>query len=103
MLLPFVNFGAASLATPIQWGNLLILGAIHTCLTYILMYSAYQKLPTTTIAVMTFIYPVVAIFVDYFFYGVVLNTYQMIGVFLILFSSFAVSQDIQFRLRRRAA
>jgi drug/metabolite transporter (DMT)-like permease len=103
VLFPFAKIDAVAGATQVQWGYLVILGAVHTCLTYILMYSAFQRLQTAVIAVLTFIYPAVAIFVDFFFYGVVLAPLQMLGVLLILFSSFAVSQNLQLLSRRRAS
>lgn len=94
ILLPFTNMMSMSSATGLQWGYLIILGGVHSCLTYILMYSAYQKLSTPVIAVLTFIYPVVAILVDFIFYEESLNALQFVGGFLILFSSFAVNQNI---------
>mgnify|MGYP002041223047 CR=1 FL=1 len=64
MLLPMADFNALP-AAPLQWGYLVALGVIHTCLMYILMYSAIQKLPTTSTAALSFIYPAVAIPVSY--------------------------------------
>ncbi|MCP9269644.1 DMT family transporter [Xenorhabdus sp. XENO-1] len=101
ILFPFTNIKMMSYATNAQWGYLIILGGVHTCLTYILMYSAYQKLSTTVIAVLTFIYPAVAIIVDFVCYGKSLNAFQLLGVFLIMFSSFAVNQNIPFTLKKK--
>lgn len=95
VLLPFANLDDIISVTNTQWVYLLILGAIHTCLVYILMYSSYQKLETYVVAVLTFIYPVVAIVVDYIFYSVSLSLLQLIGVGLIIFSGYAVNQNIQ--------
>lgn len=94
VLLPFSSFDNITSITNIQWLYLLILGAVHTCLVYILMYSSYQKLQTPTIAVLTFIYPAVAIVVDFIFYDTSLSVLQMIGVGLIMFSGYAVNQNI---------
>ncbi|MFD2207380.1 EamA family transporter [Kiloniella antarctica] len=55
--------------------------------------SAFQKLPTPVIAILSFIYPVVAILVDYIFYSQDLNNLQLMGVFLILFSAAAVNLE----------
>jgi drug/metabolite transporter (DMT)-like permease len=94
ILFPFANMDALPGITGVQWSYLLVLGAVHTCLTYILMYSAFQKLTTPVIAVLSFIYPAVAILVDYVAYDESLDATQMLGVVLILFSSFAVSQNL---------
>ena len=93
ILFPFMEMSSISSVNEKQWLYLFILGLVHTCLTYILMYSSYQKLNATSIAILTFIYPVIAIIVDYIFYGNILNIIQIIGVFLILISSLASSQN----------
>ncbi|MDD7911532.1 EamA family transporter [Pseudovibrio exalbescens] len=64
LLFPLASFDALAEITSIEWSYLLVLGGVHTMLMYILMYSAFQMLPTPVIAVMSFIYPVVAIGVD---------------------------------------
>lgn len=94
LLFPFANFAILDAVTNQQWGYLLALGGIHTCLMYILMYSAFQKLPTPIIAVMSFIYPSIAIFVDYVFYDQSLSVTQFVGIALIMLGSFAVNQNI---------
>ena len=94
VLYPFVSPELAAInATPAQWGCLATLGAVHTCLTYILMYSSYKKLSTLAIAVLTFIYPAVAIVADFMLYDFTLTALQWLGVFLILVSSFAVGRN----------
>lgn len=103
ILFPFTELSGVLYISDIQWGYLIVLGAIHSCLTYILMYSAYQKIPTMIIAVLTFIYPAVAIFVGFIFYEKILNTLQYIGVFLIMFSRFAVNKNIHFLFSRKAS
>ncbi len=103
ILFPFVNTESVSSVSNIQWSYLLILGAFHSCLTYILMYSSYQKLTAPVIAVMTFIYPAVAILVDFYFYDESLNAPQICGVVLILFSSFAVNQNFPVLFKRWTA
>ncbi|MBB5720603.1 drug/metabolite transporter (DMT)-like permease [Loktanella ponticola] len=103
LLLPFANFGALGAIEGVQWGYLVILGGVHTCLMYILLYSAFQKLPTAVIAVMSFVYPVVAIGVDYIFYDQSLSGSQLAGIGLIMFGSFAVNQNLPLKPRFGAA
>jgi len=101
VLLPFSELSGVSDITTTQWTYLFILGAVHTCLTYVLMYSSYKKLSAPVIAVMTFIYPAVAIFVDYYFYGASMSSMQIIGIFMIMFSSYAVNQNLSFFSKRK--
>ena len=102
VLFPFSELSGFADITLKQWGCLFILGAVHSGITYILMYSSYQKLTAPVIAVMTFIYPAVAILVDYYFYDVSLSHVQLAGVFMIMFSSYAVNQNFSLLPRRKA-
>jgi drug/metabolite transporter (DMT)-like permease len=63
---------------------------------YILMYSSYQKLDTTKIAVLSFIYPAVALVIDFAVYGTRLAPIQGLGVVLIFLSSIAVNRNWNF-------
>ncbi|MBO6511264.1 MAG: DMT family transporter [Roseibium sp.] len=68
MLAPFASWNALP-ETTTAWGSLITLGIVHTGIMYILMYGAVQKLPTYLQGAFSFIYPVVAIFVDYAAFG----------------------------------
>ncbi|ARP86493.1 DMT family transporter [Bordetella genomosp. 9] len=83
MLAPMADFSALP-ATAGQWICLAVLGVVHTCLMYILLYSAIQKLPTAMLAALSFIYPAVAILVDYAFFAQRLDLAQAAGISLIL-------------------
>lgn len=92
MLSPLVDFSTApTLADTRVWGYLLALGLINTCFMYIILYSAFQKLQTPVIAVLSFIYPVVALGVDYIFYDQMLSILQFTGIVFILVSAAAVN------------
>lgn len=101
MLLPMADFGALP-AAPLQWGCLVALGLVHTCLMYILMYSAIQKLPTTSTAALSFIYPAVAIMLDFLVYGHRMDGSQIVGVAMIFMAAAGVSLNWSWRLPRRA-
>ena len=104
MLLPLADFSGLP-GGSMQWGYLLILGLVHTCIMYILLYSAFQKLDTTKIAVLSFIYPAVSLFIDYLIYHTRLTPAQGFGVALIFLSSIAVNRNWNFafvRPKRRA-
>ncbi|RED52025.1 DMT family transporter [Aestuariispira insulae] len=90
MLAPLVDFQAAP-QDGRAWGFLVGLGLIHTCIMYILLYSAFQKLKTAAIAILAFVYPAVAILVDYLVYDQDLSLYQMAGIALILIAAAGVN------------
>ena len=101
ILFPFADLQSATHITNVQWGYLLTLGAVHSCLTYVLMYSAYRNLSASTIAIMTFIYPAVAILVDFIFYNKSLNVLQIFGVALIIASSYMANQNVKIFSKRK--
>ena len=71
------------------WFALLTLGLVHTGLMYTLMYSAFQRLSTLSIATLSFVYPLVAIMIDVSVLGVTLTVIQIIGMGLILLAVMA--------------
>ncbi|MEU6774498.1 DMT family transporter [Streptomyces sp. NPDC046759] len=90
LLLPFADFGAMR-GTGWGWGWLAGLGLIHTGLMYVLMYAAYAKLPTSKIAVLAFVYPAVAMLMDWLVYGHHIGLVQALGVPLIVTASLKVT------------
>jgi len=67
-----------------HWPYLLVLGLIHTTLMYSLLYAAFRTLPTHLIGLLGFVYPVVALLVDYLAYGHALGGLQLLGVGVIV-------------------
>lgn len=63
-----------------SWLWLAGLGAIHTGVAYTLMYSGMARLNTGRIALFQFIYPAVAIFIDWLFFGQHLSSLQLLGI-----------------------
>lgn len=86
---PAANF--AALPSPIDdapaWGTLVAMGVIYTGLVYILLYGAIQKLPTALTGALSFIYPVVAIGVDYAAFDQRLQPAQIAGAAAILIAA----------------
>jgi len=99
MLLPLADFSGLPTGGA-QWACLLALGVVHTCIMYIFLYSALQKLPTPVIAVLSFTYPAVAILVDYVAYGRDLSLNQWSGIALILLGSAGVNLKWRLGLSR---
>lgn len=86
LLAPFVRWSDFPLPGR-TWGLLLIIGVIHTGLMSSLLYGAIQKIPTNLVGALSFIYPVVAIFVDWLVFGHRLSVMQMVGASAILLAA----------------
>lgn len=90
MLAPFADYAAIAHVGP-HWYWLAGLGLIHSGVCYVLFYSAYPRLPVVTIAVLAFVYPVIALLLDYLLYGSILGHVQMLGVALIVLGTLGVN------------
>ena len=104
MLAPFANLANPPVGLG-AWSALATLGIVHTGLMYILMYGAVQKLPTHLQGALSFIYPVVAIFVDYAAFGHRLQALQLLGAAAILIAAagMTLGWTLRFRKGRRPA
>ncbi len=71
------------------WLCLAVLGIVHTALMYNLMYGAFQRLRAEQIAVLSFIYPLVAVVVDLVAFHTVLHPLQLAGMALIMLALLA--------------
>lgn len=104
-LLPWVDFSALPEST-IQWGHILMLGVVNTGFMYVIMYDAFARLHTTVIAILSFIYPIVALLVDFAAFDHTISLLQGIGIMLILTAVAAVKLDWRlgrlFRPRRQS-
>lgn len=61
----------------------LALGLVHTALMYVLMYGAFQRLGAASIAILSFIYPALALTVDLMWFGIRPGAAQWAGMALI--------------------
>lgn len=102
LLAPWANFAALA-QQPSAWASLLTLGIVHTGVMYVLLYGAIQKLPTALTGALSFIYPIAAIFVDWFAFGHRLELLQWVGVVAILLAAAGMQQGWSLGLRRVAA
>jgi len=98
LLAPVANLTELPVGTQ-AWGALLTLGVVHTGLMYVLLYGAIQKLPTALIGALSFIYPIAAIFVDWFAFGHRLQPLQWVGVAAILLAAAGI--QLGWRVGRR--
>lgn len=98
MLAPFANFsGDIALAS---WGWLVGIGVLHTGIAYVMMFSAYPQLTTPVIGVLTFVYPVVAIIIDWAIYGHPIGVAQGVGMALIAVATLGVRLGWRLPIRR---
>lgn len=86
MLAPFAHLSVLPSGAH-AWSILLTVGIVHTGLMYILLYGAIQKLPTHLTGSLSFIYPIVAILVDYLAFGHRLQLSQLFGAAAILLAA----------------
>lgn len=71
------------------WMVLIALGAVHTGLMSTLLYSAIGKLPGNLVAALSFLYPVIAVLVDWVVFGHRLSLWQFAGGLAILLAAAA--------------
>ncbi|MGJ7902516.1 DMT family transporter [Lysobacter sp. 1R34A] len=96
MLAPFADYPAVWVPGD-HWFWLAGLGLIHSGVCYVLFYTSYPRLPVATIAVLAFIYPVIALLLDYLVYGHSLVPVQSLGVVLIVIGTLGVNLKWQWR------
>lgn len=101
MLAPFVSVTALSQQPVSTWLIMLTVGIVHTGLMYVLLYGAIQKLPVALTGALSFIYPVVAIIVDWAAFGHRLQWLQWFGVAAILFAAAAMQQGWTLKRNQR--
>lgn len=101
LLAPWANLSPLPQATT-AWASLATLGIVHTGIMYVLLYGAIQKLPTALTGALSFIYPIAAIFVDWFAFGHRLTPLQWLGVVAILLAAAGMQRGWSLNLRRLA-
>jgi drug/metabolite transporter (DMT)-like permease len=86
LIAPFANLSSlpADVGT---WGSFVVMGVVYTGLAFVLLYGGIQKLPTHLAGALSFLYPVVAIVVDYVAFDHSLHPVQLIGVATILIAT----------------
>ena len=87
VLLPYVALSSGfSLGAldGIGWGCLLVVGLVHTGITYCMYFSALKELPGKEVAILSYIDPLVAVLVSVIWLGETMTVPQIIGGVLIL-------------------
>jgi drug/metabolite transporter (DMT)-like permease len=101
--LPFLNVAALQGGGAPVWGWLIGLGIIHTGIVYVLLYSAYPKVPTTVIAAAAFLNPAAALLSDFLAFGRSITAMQGVGLILILLAGLGVNLGWPFFLGKLRA
>ena len=87
ILLPYVLFTGGirlNMLDGTGWVNLLVVGIIHTGITYCLYFSSLKELPGQEAAILSYIDPLAAVAVSVFLLGEPITVTQLIGGALIL-------------------
>jgi len=87
ILIPYVAMtSGVSLGTlnPIGWINLLIVGLVHTGITYCMYFSSLKELPGQKAAILSYIDPLVAVLISVTILGESMTLWQVLGGILIL-------------------
>ncbi|MQA56997.1 DMT family transporter [Pseudomonas piscis] len=94
-------FALASLPAPAgeAWFYLVTIGVIHTGLMSTLLYGAIQRLSTVLVGALSFIYPLVAVLVDWLVFGHRLGWLQVLGGAAILLAAAGLNLGWSLRLR----
>ncbi len=70
------------------WILMLTIGVLHTGIAYLLYFSSIKNLQGKSIAILSYLDPMVAIAISFVFLGESMNSFQIIGGLLILSSSY---------------
>ena len=87
ILIPYVAFTSGmnlGKLDGIGWTNLLIVGLIHTGVTYCMYFSSLKELPGQKAAILSYIDPLVAVFISVTVLGEKMSLWQIVGGILIL-------------------
>ena len=93
MLTPYVILTqnivqSASFMTPLLWILLLFVGLVHTGVAYALYFSSMKDLKAQTIAIFSYIDPIVAILLSALFLKEKMGFFGILGAILVLGSTF---------------
>ena len=65
-----------------SWWWLAGLGLVHTALAYTLIYAGTTRLPVARIAILQYVYPAVALLIDWWYFDLHLSGLQLFGIVL---------------------
>ncbi|MGN9166216.1 DMT family transporter [Tissierellaceae bacterium HCP3S3_D8] len=80
-----INFGAINIKT---WILILVLGVVHTGIAYLLYFTSIKDVKSQTIAILSYLDPIFAIFISFLFLGESMGISQILGGILILSTAY---------------
>ena len=80
-----IEFSVISIKT---WLLILIVGIVHTGIAYLLYFSSIRDVKSQSIAILSYLDPIVAILMSFFFLGESMNLIQVLGAILILSTAY---------------
>lgn len=80
-----INFGAINIKT---WILILVLGVVHTGIAYLLYFTSIKDVKSQTIAILSYLDPIFAIFISFLFLGESMGVSQILGGILILSTAY---------------
>lgn len=92
VLTPYVALTSGFLMSTTGWVNLLIVGLVHTGLTYCMYFSAIRALPGQESSLLSYLDPIVSVLVSVLLLGEPLAPVQIVGV--VLFLGFAIANEL---------
>lgn len=91
VLLPIV-FGKGSISLRSidlkTWGLIIIIGIVHTGIAYLLYFSSIKDVKSQSIAILSYLDPIVAILISFLFLGESMSVVQVMGGLLILSTAY---------------
>lgn len=87
ILIPYVAFSSGVTLKSLDgigWFNLLVVGLVHTGVTYCMYFSSLKELPGQKAAILSYIDPLVAVFISATILGETMTFWQLIGGIIIL-------------------
>lgn len=87
ILIPYVAFSSGVTLKSLDgigWFNLLVVGLVHTGVTYCMYFSSLKELPGQKAAILSYIDPLVAVFISVTILGETMTFWQLIGGIIIL-------------------
>ena len=102
VLVPYVTFGSGfnfGNLDGIGWGALLVVGLIHTGVTYCMYFTALKELPGQDVAILSYVDPLVAVLVSVIWLNEAITLPQIVGGILIL--GFTLFCEIKVKGRKK--
>ena len=87
--------------TSVQWLSVGMLGVVNTALMMSLVYAAISRLPTYVFAALSFVYPLVAVLLDWWVFGHVLNVWQTLATGFIVLAVMGMNLNWTFSFKSK--